>query len=260
MRHSIAKIIYILLTFLCIASCKKDAKSNTVDDLKAENRKVIGTSAEDLLSDDIYPKLNVELVYFGLYKPSEESITNLRTFLIERLNKPTSINIIETSIAEPQGAPFNTEEIKAIEDVNRTEYTDGDTISIYIFFSNGKSSNDSNTTVTLGSAYFNTSIVIYQKTILDIVNTDPDISLVNLETTTIHHELGHLLGLVNLQDDDIHMDHEDLGHRKHCIIEDCLMYFESNTRSAVMQRFSNRSNISQLDPLCIADLQTKGGL
>ena len=260
MRHSIAKIIYILLTCLCIASCKKDANSNTVDDLKAENRKVIGTSAEDLLSDDSYPKLNIELVYFGFYKPSEESITNLRTFLTERLNKPTSINIIETPITEPQGAPFDSNEIKAIEDTHRTVYTNGNTISIYIFFSNGKSSNDSNTTVTLGSAYFNTSIVIYQKTILDLVNSDPNISLVDLETTTLHHEIGHLLGLVNLQDDDIHTDHEDPSHRKHCIVEDCLMYFESNTRSSVMQRFSGRSDISQLDPLCIADLQAKGGL
>lgn len=260
MRHSIAKVIYILLIFLCVASCKKDAKSSAIDDLRAENRKSIGTSAEDLFSDDIYPNLIVELVYPEFYKPAEESISNLRTFLEKRLNKPNGINIVETIITQPTGAPFDSDEIKAIEDANRTIYTDGDAISIYIFFSNGKSSNDSNTTVTLGSAYLNSSIVIYERTLLDIVGSDLTISLVDLETTTMHHEISHLLGLVNLQDDDIHTNHEDPGHNKHCVVEDCLMYFESNIRSAVMQRFSGRRAIAQLDPLCIADLQAKGGL
>lgn len=260
MRHSIAKTAYILLTLLCVASCKKDAKSSAIDDLRAENRKSIGTSAEDLLSDDAYPNLSIQLVYAGGFKPSEESITNLRSFLNERLKKPNSISIVEKQIEIPQGAPYDIDEIKAIEDANRTDYTDGNTISVYVFFSSAKSSNDTPTTVTLGSAYYNTSIVIYQSTLIHIANTDPSISLENLETTTLHHEFGHLLGLVNLRDDDIHTGHEDPAHNKHCIVEDCLMYFESNTRSAVIQRFSGRGDISQLDPLCIADLQAKGGL
>ena len=75
----------------------------------------------------------------------------------------------------------------------------------------------------------------------------------------MQHEFGHILGLVNIQNDDIHTDHEDIAHNKHCKIEDCLMYFESNIRFQIITRFSGRKSISVLDPLCIEDLQAKGG-
>ena len=259
MKQFSTKIIYILFSFLLITSCKKDAKSETEADLKAENRKTLGTSAEDLLSADIYSKLTVEFVYFGFYRPTEATFTNFRDFLTERLNKPDGINFIETAIDEPSGAPFNITEIKSIEEANRTAYTVGDQLAVYVFFANGESSNDSNTSVTLGSAYLNTSIVIYEKTIRDLVNTNPIIDLTELETATLEHEFGHILGLVNLADDDIHADHEDLAHNKHCIVEDCLMYFESDTRSSIIEYFSGRKRIPQLDPLCISDLKAKGG-
>jgi hypothetical protein len=38
------------------------------------------------------------------------------------------------------------------------------------------------------------------------------------------------------------------------------MYFESNSRSKVLERFSGRAKTRQLDALCIADIQAKGGL
>ena len=55
------------------------------------------------------------------------------------------------------------------------------------------------------------------------------------------------------------MDHEDLAHAKHCVVEDCLMYFESDTKSTIVEYFSGRQRIPELDPLCIADLKAKGG-
>lgn len=260
MRHTAVKIAYILFSFLFIISCKKDDDNEVVADFKAENRLSLGVSAEDLLSNDTYSKLTVELVYFGLYRPTDLTIANFRNFLNDRLNKPGGISIIETTIPEAQGSPFTTAELIAIEDDKRTVYTNGDTISVYVFFANGVSINDTNTTVTLGTAYLNTSIVIYEKTLKNLVIGNPQIILSDLETTVLKHEFGHILGLVNLLDDDIHTNHMDTGHPKHCVVEDCLMYFESNTRSQIIQRFAGRSALAELDPLCIADLQAKGGL
>lgn len=260
MKHSAFKIVSILFIFLFIISCKKDENNEVVDDFKAENRKSLGVSAEDLLSNDTYSKLTVEFVYFGLYKPTNLAVANFRNFLNERLNKPGGISIVETTIPEVEGSPFTTAELIAIEDAQRTIYTTEDTISVYVFFANGVSINDTNTSVTLGTAYLNTSIVIYEKTLQDLVIGNPQINLSDLETTTLEHEFGHILGLVNLLDDDIHTNHMDPGHPKHCVVEDCLMYFESNTRSQVIQRYAGRRMIPVLDPLCIADLQAKGGL
>ena len=260
MNHTSIKIAFIIFSILLIVSCKKDDDDEVVADFKAENRLSLGLSAEDILSSNNYTKLNVELVYFGLYRPTDLAISNFRNFLTERLNKPGGINIIETSIPEAEGSPFTTQELIAIEDEKRTVYTNGETISVYVFFANGVSSNDTNNTVTLGTAYLNTSIVIYEKTLQDLAASNSSLELSTLETTTLEHEFGHIVGLVNLLDDDIHTDHMDTGHPKHCIVEDCLMYFESITRSQILERFSGRIEIPELDPLCIADLQAKGGL
>ena len=261
MKQTSIKIAFVLFSFLLIASCKKDDDDDeVVADFKAENRLSLGVSAEDILSSNNYSKLTVEFVYFGLYRPTDLAISNFRDFLSERLNKPGGITIIETRIPEPEGSPFTTAELIAIEDENRTVYTSGDTIAVYVFFANGVSSNDTSTRVTLGTAYLNTSVVIYEKTLQTLAASNPSVELSTIETTTLHHEFGHILGLVNLLDDDIHTNHEDTGHPKHCIVEDCLMYFESNTRSQVLERFSGRVDIPELDPLCIEDLQAKGGL
>jgi hypothetical protein len=259
MKQFSTKTIYILFTFILFTACKKDATSETENDLKAENRKSLGTSAEDILSSDIYPNLTVEFVYSSLFKPTRQTLTNFRDFLELRLNKTGSITFVETEIDPPTGAPFSIEEIKAIEDSNRTIYSAGDELSVFVFFSNGFSSNDTNTSVTLGTAYLNTSIVIYEKTLQKLVKDNPNIDLSELESATLQHEFGHILGLVNLGSDDIHADHEDVDHPKHCMVEECLMYFESDTRSSIIERFSGRRIIPQLDPLCIADLKAKGG-
>lgn len=250
--------LLILFGFLAFSACKKD--DDSVNDATAENRKALGLSAEDLLSDDIYTSLVVELVYPGALRPTNSTIDNFRNFLTERINKPNGILFKETIIQEPTGAPFNMEEIRDIEDEFRTEYNSDTKIAVYVFFSNGASINDTDTSVTLGTAYLNTSIVVYEKTIRDLVNQNANLDVTSLETSTLIHEFGHILGLVNVQNDDIHSDHEDPAHLKHCIVDTCLMYFESNGSKNIVNYLKLGNSIPVLDPLCIADLQSKGGL
>ena len=259
MKVLYTNIIPLFFIFLAMASCKKDDSDDSANDPKAENLKALGVSAEDILSEDIYKTLTVEFVYSPAYRPSQEAIDQFRTFLTERVNKPSGITIIETVINDQSGVPFTIEEIRAIEDAQRTRYTVGDNIAVYVYFSNGSSQGDTNTSVTLGTAYRNTSLVIYEKTLQDITSSDPSL-LPALESTTLQHEFGHILGLVNIQDDDIHpSDHEDPLHLKHCIVEDCLMYFEATNTRAAVERLRSRRMVPTLDPLCIADLQSKGG-
>ena len=261
MKHTSIKIAFILCCMLGVVSCKKSVQENDPEvDLKAQNRLSLGLSAEDILSSDTFPSITIEFVYFGFYRPTDLAIANFRGFLNKHLNKQGGINIIETRVPEVQGAPFTTQELIEIEDENRTQYTSGDNIAVYVFFANGASVNDTSTRITLGTAYLNTSIVIYEKTLQTFAASNSSVELSTIETTTLQHEFGHILGLVNLRDDDIHTAHEDIGHPKHCIVEDCLMYFESNSRSKVLERFSGRAKTRQLDALCIADIQAKGGL
>lgn len=255
--------LLVLLTSISImVSCKDDDSDDAINDPTADNKKALGTSAEDILTSDFYNSLTIEFVYSLGFEPEEETKASVIQFLNERVNKPGGITVKETFINPPQGAPFDTNEIKEIEDENRTAYNQDDNLAIFVFFSNGNSSNDTDTTVTLGTAYRNTSIVIYKKTLQDLIANNQGSDLATLEITTLQHEFGHILSLVNITDDDIHpTDHEDLDNNRHCVVQDCLMYFEATSarRRDIAQFFQNRSTVPSLDLLCLEDLQAKGG-
>lgn len=258
MKFNFSKLLLVFLLALLICSCKKEDNEPQAD-LTLANKQALGTSAEGLLQGTAFKRLNLEIVYPEGFRPEPETINNLVVFLEQRINKPQGITVVENVIPTPTGAPFTIEEIRAIEDDKRTIYNDGENLAVYIFFSNGNSSNDTPNKVTLGTAYRNTSIVIYKKTILDVaISNGLNISLV--ENTTLQHEFGHLFSLVNLQLDDIHQIHEDNLHSKHCFVEECLMYFETTAnRSAIAKMFQGKSSLRQFDPLCLADLEAKGG-
>ncbi|MFT7072303.1 MAG: hypothetical protein ACJA1Z_000490 [Patiriisocius sp.] len=254
------KITYLFILLVIIIACKSD-DDNVTEDPKAENRKALGTSAEDLLSSETFKSLTVELVYSQGFRPSQETLDSFQEFILNRVNKTDGVKFVENIVPEQPGAPFTIEEIRDIEENIRTEYTVGDDIAVYVFFSNGNNINDTSTTVTLGTAYQNTSLVVYQRTLQQITENEPE-NLPLLEVTTLNHEFGHLFGLVNIQNDDIHPGdtHEDPLRAKHCVVEECLMYFEALNITRIMERLrSRRGQVAQLDPLCIEDLQAKGG-
>tara|TARA_R100001369_G_scaffold92423_1_gene137460 strand:- start:1374 stop:2165 length:792 start_codon:yes stop_codon:yes gene_type:complete len=262
MKFSPASLLFLLFSILLVTGCKDDDSDDAINDPTAENKKSLGTSAEDILSNDIYNSMTIEFVYAAGFKPTEETKLAIDTFLNERTTKPNGIIIKETVIEAPTGAPFDIDEIKEIEENNRTAYTKDDDLAVYVFFSNGNSNKDTDKTVTLGTAYRNTSIVIYKKTLQELIDNNQGSDLPTLETTTLEHEFGHILGLVNITEDDIHPEgHEDTNNSRHCVVENCLMYFQAtNTERREVARFlQRRGSVPELDLLCIADLQAKGG-
>src|SRR5690606_34184596 len=93
---------------------------------------------------------------------------------------------------------YSIDDVKSIEDANRSIFTFENQLSISALFLNGKSSSDSETATVLGTAYRNTSFVIFEETIKATSNEVFKPNKVTLESTVILHEFCHLLGLVNL--------------------------------------------------------------
>lgn len=153
-------------------SCSSD-DTTTPSDPNIENNRPLGTSASDILSSNDFSSLTIELVYTNSFRPEASSILGFKNFIQGLVNKPGGVQFIERVIPDQGGAPFSIEEIRSIEDAHRSVYTEGDNLAVYVFFSNGASESDTNNSVTLGTAYRNTSIVIYQKTLEFITQTDP---------------------------------------------------------------------------------------
>ena len=245
--------------FLSVASCSKedDPLDNPVAVNPNTNKQQTGSSANDLLSDKKFKSMVIEVVYVAGFEPSAQSITNFVNFLSARTFKPGGISVIKRSIASPGSSPYSNEEIVSIEDANRTKYNTADQIAVWAFFADGKSSKDTDTSVILGTAYRNTSFVIYEQTVHGLSDSafEPNRSL--LETTVITHEFGHILGLTNLGTA-LQSNHEDAEHPKHCIEKTCLMFWSAEIGGGIGNMVSSGS-APQLDAQCIADLRANGG-
>jgi predicted Zn-dependent protease len=102
-------------------------------------------------------------------------------------------------------------------------------------------------------------MVIFEKTIQDLSgNTLSQPSREKLETVVMNHELGHILGLVNIGTNMVtpHQD-PDASHGRHCENTSCLMYWGVETGNVAQNLLG--TGMPQLDQNCLNDLKANGG-
>ncbi|CAL67361.1 hypothetical protein [Christiangramia forsetii] len=250
-------IFFFAATF--ILSCSKDSPNRSGDGSidRTANLKSLGSSASDLLNDATFTSLNIEIVYVEGNRPTEEGINLFRNFLQSRIYKPDGIKINLRSANSSGKAPFTIEEIVDIEKEERTSYNVGDEIAVWIYFADGSNEKDTNEKFVLGSAFRNTSMVIYERTIREFANRTGAPNRATIEAATLNHEFSHLFGLVNLGTTPV-TDHEDPENDGHCIVDGCLMRSSIEFGSGVVNIIDG-SGIPTLDDACIQDLQSIGG-
>lgn len=253
------KVLRLLpLLFLAFAlSCSSDDDKNTENGVNhAANLKNTGASANDFLSAAKYQSVVVEVLYVTNFRPQAQTLTNLKQFIEARCNKPGGVTIMEREIASPGLAPYDINEIAGLEALNRTKYNNGNVLTLYMLFLDGGSTSDTSSSFILGTAYRNTSFVMFENTIKNLSDSITEPNRVDLESTVILHEFGHILGLVNLGSP-MQTEHLDEAHDKHCDNQDCLMFWKAENSAMITSMLG--SGIPQLDAHCLADLQANGG-
>ncbi len=264
MKKKIA--LFTLLTLTLFLGCSKDtdvtSNSNNVD--KSANLLATGASASDLLSNSNFDQLLIEIAYVSGFQPTAEAIATFEEFLRARTFKE-EIMFTYKQLTSPEEETLTLKEIVALEKENRTAYNDGTTLAMYIYFADAPAETDdeSEDTVTLGAVYQNTSMVIYEATIRDLVGNSAFVTVTDVEAATLNHEFGHLLGLVNLGTPAIN-DHEDPDAESHCTTEGCLMRAELQFGGPMMKLMQSNASkglaaIPELDAECLLDLQSNGG-
>lgn len=243
-------IIPLVLSVFLLAQCSK--KDNDPTSNSNLNTKSVGASAKDFLSAGTYSSINVQLQYMPGFAPDAAALNNLRTFLDGLLNKPGGINFTQTPIAASGKSVFSIEDIVALEKANRTQFTNGSVLSVYVIYVDAPFT----TANILGAAYRNTSLVVFGPTVTNNSGGVNQSTRVKLETTVLNHEFGHLLGLTNLGTAMV-TAHEDGSHMSHCNNSSCLMYF--STQTTVMGGVLLTGPVPSLDANCKADLTANGG-
>lgn len=241
-----------LVSFISIhffSGCIKRISDTGLAPINQANDKTTGSSSRDLLTEDNYSSLTIEVQYMKGFEPDEFALNILTSFLNSLVYKSGGITISKKEIEAEGKTSYSISDIATIEQKNRTAYNTGKNIAVYILITDGPYSNHS----ALGVSYRNTSLCLFGKTIFDISNSPPGIRTV-IEATVAEHEFGHLLGLVDLGSPMI-VNHEDTVNENHCDVKNCLMYYKTETESF----FGFSNDIPTLDSQCLQDLHANGG-
>ena len=243
-------IFYSSLLFILLAACKKESAFVNNPGSGDLNNRAVGASANELLSSNNYESLKIEIQFMPGYEPDATAITYLQNFLSGVVNKPSGISIISKQIAASPSTILTIDQVRDIEKNNRTAFSNGKQLAVYILYTNGEFTDPA----TLGAAYRNSSVVIFGKKVGDNSGAIGQPSPTKLEATVLEHELGHLLGLVDIGSN-MQTSHKANGN--HCNNSNCLMYYAAETTDIL--GFLVTGNIPSLDTNCTADLKANGG-
>ncbi len=253
--------VLLAILFLSLLSCTKESETPTEKTLdRTANLMGPGDSANEFLSDSKFKNLKIEIGYVTGFKPTDSAISEFTSMLSERIHKD-NIAITYQELPSPGKDSLSVQEIFELEQEHRSVYNNGDTLGLYIYFSDAPSDNDKaeDDLVTLGAVYKNTSMVIYEATIRKLASRSMLISSAQVEAATLSHEAGHLFGLVNLGTPMVN-EHHDPEAEHHCIEDNCLMRAELQFGGGIAKMLASKGGRTPgFGVECILDLRANGG-
>jgi len=242
----------VLILSLFIGCSKKDSDYVNNPGASDLHNKPVGASANDMLSASKYSSIRIEVQYMSGYQPDGAALNHLQTMLSGLVNKSSGITVVTNEIPASGSATLSINDVIQIEKNNRTAFTTGNQLALYILYTNGNYTDNN----VLGVAYKNTSVVLFGKKIGDNSGGIGQASRTKLVATVAEHEIGHLMGLVDIGSP-MQTNHKDAAHGNHCNNSNCLMYYASETSDIL--GFLVTGNIPSLDANCLADLHANGG-
>lgn len=206
-------------------------------------------SAYDLLSDDPYRELLVEIDWAQGNAPDPSAVSLLATRIDERLAKPDGVEFSSSAFEAPGGS-YSLADLRRLREREQDQQARGTTMVLHVFYLDGRFEDDPQV---IGLSYDHAAIAVFKEALRD--GLPPLASASVVERAVLVHEFGHSVGLV---DNRIPMvrDHEDpnnLGHSKN---RDSVMYYAVESLAA-LPLVENVPD--QFDADDIADIRAAGG-
>jgi predicted Zn-dependent protease len=214
-----------------------------------------GTAAIDFLSDTNFAHLLIEVDHMPGYAPNREALDSLKAFMEQRLHKSTVTIKDPTVINSRNQQRYSAEQIRQIEQEERSTFSREDTLAAYMIIVDGKYQEQN----LLGIAYFNTSNAFFGPSYEEVSSGIGPPSRFQIEALSFRHEFGHTFGLVNIPNSgtEMQMPHQDTENGHHCDNENCLMYYATERADLIAGTLSG-DEIPGLDANCLADLEANG--
>ncbi|MDX1534362.1 MAG: hypothetical protein R3291_01935 [Thermoplasmata archaeon] len=178
-----------------------------------------GEQALELLRGSPYPNLVVEVDYTPGDRPTSTALNLMEARIATHTDKDTIRFVFEViAVNETQ---FTTLDLLELERTHRDEITAGDTFTVYVLSVAGELTDGEGTA--LGVSYTASSLAIF-KDVIRLATAGPGPSLAEVESSVLVHEVGHLMGLVNLVYTS-DMDYEDATHPFHSVNTTDVMFW-----------------------------------
>jgi len=221
-----------LIGALVLAGCGEANVSSPPDGKDAALTSGPGDFAAAFLRGDTYRSLRVVIQHVDGHSPPQVVQDTLRDTAKALLSKSGGVTIAPLrglpvgANGVKTGGAYSIEEVRAIEEAVRSDYRSEDTgeAILHVLYLNGHFDEDTASAKVLAAAYRGASVVVFKETIASTCNAPlPAICDVS-EATVVKHELGHILGLVNLGTPMV-VDHHDEANGAHDDDSDCVMYW-----------------------------------
>lgn len=190
-------------------------EAKALDDLGS-----VGSAARPLLRPDPFTKIVLEIAFVAGREPTDSAVSHSRDVLKEVTGKAVSV---QTHEIPPGDDSYSAGEIR---DLSRSREAESSppTGSIWIAYLNGSFSDDDQA---LGVAAAATVAAIFPDQIATLSSL---LVAGGIEKAVILHEVGHLLGLVNIGYES-KIDHEDPDHPNHSRNKGSVMFWAVETLS-----------------------------
>lgn len=227
-----------------LVSCSSDEQNNLGSVFQTNLG--VGQSAKDLVSDNTFSKLIIEIGYMQGHELSNSAEQDVVNFVNQFMNKSEGVEVVQTEIPSLGQENYTTQDLRSIESENRQVFPSDNTLSIWVSIVDGKNQNES----VVGVAYQNLSISLMGATISENSGGLNQPTKASIEATIFMHELGHLMGLVNIGAPMVN-NHQQNGN--HCDNSECLMFATVETTDFFSLLIA--TPIPELDENCQLDLQ-----
>lgn len=229
--------------------------------------------------------LEVQVVYETDAEPKAGSFTNPVTKETKNVWDITDLNLQEMfknrSVSVTTSIPTELSSMTDIGDQGKSTWTSDDIISLgkeyrteastetvgrfLVAFVNGYYSTDgsSQETRVLGVSVSGTPYTVIFKDVVDSASYSnypgkEEALKIYLEQSTVVHEMGHALGLVNNGVSMVN-SHQDTDHGKHCTNTECLMYYANAGASDLIgyvETYVNSGSVVMFQSNCLEDTQS----
>jgi hypothetical protein len=215
-----------------------------------------GPSPADFLTATSFDALTIEVVPVSSLSPDPTALAVMATRAREHCRKPAGVQLAMDAPTGPEvQGPWTFDSLTAVGRAHRAHIASAREVVLEVVYVDGALRGDERA---IGTTIDHDLIIVFKQSLAQLAGT-PD-QQTRLEASTLVHELGHALGLVN-RDVLMVVPHEDTQHPGHCMSPLCVMFWELERGPPVgLQGLSADFPPIDYDDACKHDLIAAGGM